>query len=65
MSPETEDWMRETMYDLRTDSPYYWEMEETLREHRREMRQLEDDERDLARFEADVEPEDDEDEEED
>lgn len=34
---EQPDWMRETMHDLRTDSPYYHEMQETLRDHYREM----------------------------
>jgi len=36
----TEDWMRETMSDLRTDSPYYHEMKETLRDHYSKMAEL-------------------------
>jgi hypothetical protein len=32
------DWMNETVYSLRTDSPYYHEMLETEREHGEMMR---------------------------
>lgn len=51
----TEDWMRETMHDLRTDSPYYHEMQETLRDHYRKMDELAADER--AEIMADLDDE--------
>jgi len=40
-----EDWMKEDMYSMRTESPFYWEMQETLRDHYREMDQIAADER--------------------
>lgn len=55
-----EDWMRETMHDLRTDSPYYHEMQETLRDHYRKMDELAADER--ADIIADLDYDEDEDE---
>jgi hypothetical protein len=39
------DWMNETIYSLRTDSPYYHEMLETEREHGEMMRARAADER--------------------
>lgn len=56
-----DDWKNETMADLRTDSPYYWEMKETEAEHRRWIAEVEADER--AEMMAEVDYEDSEDDE--
>lgn len=45
-------WKYETMHDLRTDSPYYWEMRETEREHQIWLDQMKADELAEARAEA-------------
>lgn len=56
----TESWMRETMRDLRTDSPYYWEMKETEQQHRREMEYLRRQELNDMRYEIEDDKDDDE-----
>lgn len=63
MMPD-DSWKYETMRDLRTDSPYYWEMKETEAEHRRWVEEMEADERAEAMAEYYDDPEEDEDEDE-
>lgn len=56
-------WKYETMHDLRTDSPYYWEMRETEREHQRWLDQIRADQLAEDRYEADEDIDEDDDEE--